>query len=72
MSLRAAPHSLLNAAMRLVEIEADARWPDHAYRGHNGQIAVLSRNDGTFIYCWGDAMVSRDEAMRRLNEMETV
>lgn len=63
MSHPVALRSTLNSALHLVEIEAAERAPGTA---DHGQLRVLA----SFIYSWGDAMISRDEAMLRLNQME--
>ncbi len=51
------------APLDVLETEARKIWPAGAERG---SLYVLHAGGDDFIYQWGDAMVSRNEAARRL------
>lgn len=50
----------------ILEDEARKAWPGGAERG---SLYVLHAGGGDFIYQWGDVMVSRRDAAKKLGEM---
>lgn len=53
--------------LEILETEARKIWPSGAERG---SLYVLARQDGSFVYEWGNSEVSRREAALRAAEFE--
>jgi hypothetical protein len=56
------PSAVDTAPLEQLEAKARAIWPRPA---ETGPLYVLRRPGGGFLYAWGDAEISRNEAARR-------